>query len=68
MLTRVRLISPPTEVIYNRYARSARIAPDTVELPHGAKGHWVGNKDAKNVIIWYHGKSFFFTFFSLYTI
>lgn len=45
-------------MIYNRYARSAKIVPDTVELAHGAKGHWVGNKNAQNVIIWYHGKPY----------
>ena len=28
---------------------------ETVALPHGAEGHGLGNKNAKNVIIYYHG-------------
>lgn len=27
----------------------------TVDLEHGAKGHWIGDKNALNVLIWYHG-------------
>lgn len=30
-------------------------ALQTVDLEHGAKGHWIGDKDALNVLIWYHG-------------
>lgn len=33
------------------------LEPDTVALPHQAQGHWVGNKNAKNVIVWFHGAS-----------
>lgn len=33
------------------------LQPDTVTLPHGAKGHWIGNKNAKKVIVYYHGKA-----------
>ncbi len=52
-----RLISPNTNIIYNQYARSRNFEPDTVALAHGAQGHWVGNKNATNVLIWFHGQS-----------
>lgn len=30
--------------------------PDTVTLPrYGGKGHWIGDKKAKNVLVYYHG-------------
>ncbi|POR35140.1 Lipase/thioesterase family protein [Tolypocladium paradoxum] len=51
-------ISPATDVLYERYARSARVKPETVDLGHGAKGHWIGDKHAQNVLIWYHGGGF----------
>lgn len=45
--------------MYETYARSRRVAPQTVDLGcHGAKGHWIGSKDAKHVLIWYHGGGF----------
>ncbi|BAE66241.1 unnamed protein product [Aspergillus oryzae RIB40] len=28
--------------------------PQTIEFEYGAKGHWIGNKNARNVLIWYH--------------
>lgn len=45
--------------MYEQYARSARVTPQTVDLGcHGAKGHWIGNKNAKHVLVWYHGGGF----------
>ncbi|KAK2590978.1 hypothetical protein QQS21_011337 [Conoideocrella luteorostrata] len=49
---------PTTDQVYEQYARSARLKPQTIELGNGAKGHWVGDKNAKNVLIWYHGGGF----------
>ncbi|KAJ4153759.1 hypothetical protein LMH87_010233 [Akanthomyces muscarius] len=54
----LQLISPNTNIIYNQYARSRNFEPDTVALAHGAQGHWVGNKNATNVLIWFHGGGF----------
>ncbi|KAM3446556.1 hypothetical protein MY3296_009545 [Beauveria thailandica] len=54
----LQLVSPNTDIIYNQYARSRNLQPDTVALAHGAQGHWVGNKNATNVFIWYHGGGF----------
>lgn len=54
-----RWISPSTDKLYETYVRSQRVTPETVELGcHGARGHWLGNKDAKHVLIWYHGGGF----------
>lgn len=50
-----RLISPNTDKIYARYARSKKITPNSVDLGDGAQGHWIGNSQAKTVLIWYHG-------------
>lgn len=53
-----RFISPPTNKMYLRYARSAHFKPESVPLGNGAQGHWIGDKNAKNVLIWYHGQYF----------
>lgn len=55
-LTTSRFISPPTNKMYLRYARSAHFKPESVPLGNGAQGHWIGDKNAKNVLIWYHGQ------------
>ena len=49
---------PHTNEVYEQYARKAGFSPDTVQLPHGAMGHWIGDKNAKNVLIWYHGANY----------
>ncbi|KAG5984134.1 hypothetical protein E4U55_005933 [Claviceps digitariae] len=54
----LQLILPLTNVVYKQYARSVKMKPDTVDLGNGALGHWLGSKDAKNVLIWYHGGGF----------
>lgn len=38
--------------------RQRGLQPETVELPHNAAGHWIGNKNAKNVLVYYHGLHF----------
>ncbi|KAL5333260.1 Alpha/Beta hydrolase protein [Aspergillus crustosus] len=43
---------------YEAYAKQNNIIPETVTLDHGATGLWIGNKDAKNVVIYYHGGGF----------
>ncbi|KAJ3496691.1 hypothetical protein NLG97_g2474 [Lecanicillium saksenae] len=54
----LQVVSPTTDIIYNRYARASKFEPDTVALAHGAQGHWIGNKNATNVLIWFHGGGF----------
>lgn len=37
--------------------KKRNLTPETIQLPHGAEGNWLGNKDAKKVIVYYHGSS-----------
>ena len=37
--------------------------PNSVSLPDGATGHWIGDPDAANVLVWYHGALIPFLFF-----
>lgn len=32
------------------------LVPEQVSLPHDTEGYWIGNKTAKNVLVYYHGK------------
>lgn len=48
-----------TDHVYLRFAKSENFKPDTVALKEGGLGHWIGNKNAKNVIIYFHGMCFF---------
>ncbi|KAJ5618959.1 hypothetical protein N7510_002943 [Penicillium lagena] len=48
----------PTSDVYTAFMEGSGQAPETVKLAHGAVGHWVGNKNAKNVLIYYHGGGF----------
>ena len=40
---------------YLAFCKTKNIDPETVTLPSGTKAHWFGNKDAKRVIVWFHG-------------
>ena len=44
-----------TEAAYEAYCKKAGVEVDTVELKEGGLGHWIGNKKAKNVLVYYHG-------------
>jgi hypothetical protein len=48
-------LSPPTETVYLNFARDNNFQPDTDVLPSGAKVHWVGNKSAEKVFLYFHG-------------
>lgn len=52
-----RYLSPSTSAAYEGVMKKHGLKPETVVLPHNTEGHWIGNKDAKNVIIYYHGAS-----------
>jgi len=47
---------PSSDKVYEQYARKARVQAQTVQLENGALGHWIGDRNAKNVMIWYHGE------------
>ncbi|KAI2790370.1 hypothetical protein POX_d05881 [Penicillium oxalicum] len=54
----MQAILPSSNDIYKTYTKQAGVQPLSVDLGHGALGHWVGNPAAKNVLIWYHGGGF----------
>ncbi|KAB8079671.1 Alpha/Beta hydrolase protein [Aspergillus leporis] len=57
-VAQMQYVMPPTNKIYDQYVRKAKKVADTVDLGHGALGHWVGDRNADNVLIWYHGGGF----------
>ncbi|PLB48549.1 lipase/thioesterase family protein [Aspergillus steynii IBT 23096] len=64
-VAQMQAVLPPSNRIYERYVRRSRIAPDTVTLPHGALGHWIGSRKASSasstdvkVLVWFHGGGF----------
>lgn len=50
-------MTPPSSKAYEEYMNQKRLPTETVTLPHGTVGHWIGKKDAKNVLVYYHGTS-----------
>lgn len=52
-----RYIAPGTSQAYEEAMMEKYLPNETVSLPHGATGHWIGKKDAKNVVVYYHGTS-----------
>lgn len=53
-----RAILPSTNKVYELYTRQTRTPAQSVTLDHGAHGHWIGDKNADNVIVWFHGGGF----------
>ncbi|PGH14584.1 hypothetical protein AJ79_02919 [Helicocarpus griseus UAMH5409] len=49
---------PSTDQVYEGLAKKKGFTPQTVSLDHGALGHWIGDKNAKNVLIYFHGGGF----------
>lgn len=52
-----RYIDPTTPQTYHSVMQRRGLQPEVVDLPHGTEGYWLGNKNAKNVIVYYHGTS-----------
>ncbi|KAL4748807.1 hypothetical protein BDW72DRAFT_205322 [Aspergillus terricola var. indicus] len=50
----MQYVLPASNLVYNRYIRSVRQKPLTVQLDHGAMGHWIGDPQAKSILVWYH--------------
>jgi hypothetical protein len=48
-------LSPGTDKVYKRVSKSKNWKEDTIELENGAKGHWIGKRDAKYVMLYCHG-------------
>ncbi|KAG5975075.1 hypothetical protein E4U55_007899 [Claviceps digitariae] len=56
--TQLQFVFPNTNVAYRQQAKAMQMTPRVVELPHGARGNWIGDPDAKHVLVWYHGGGF----------
>ena len=54
--SQMQYVLPPSNKVYEQYAKKAGQLPESVELGHGALGHWIGKRDATNVVIWFHGE------------
>ena len=53
-----RYMNPPsTTPTYLKYAKDNKFAPESITLPSGTQAHWIGNKNAKQIIIYFHGTS-----------
>ncbi|KAE9961298.1 hypothetical protein BLS_002672 [Venturia inaequalis] len=48
-------LSPPTDKVYKSISKSKKWKENSIDLEHGAKGHWLGHHDAKYVMIYCHG-------------
>ena len=53
--SQLQYVSPPSHKIYEIYTKKTGALPQSVELGNGALGHWIGDRNAENVLIWYHG-------------
>jgi hypothetical protein len=61
ILTAFRYLFPSTDKAYEQFAKEKGFQPESVPLPHGGQGHWLGRKDAKYVLIFFHGMRFSYT-------
>lgn len=52
-----RYLSPPDDQVYHTVMKKRGLQPEVVQLPHDTEGYWLGNKNAKNVVVFYHGMS-----------
>ncbi|KAF7161996.1 hypothetical protein CNMCM5623_007367 [Aspergillus felis] len=57
-IRQMQSIAPSTSKAYEQSMTKQGLQAQTVTLKHGARGHWIGNRDAKNVVIYYHGGGF----------
>ncbi|KKK12821.1 hypothetical protein ARAM_001173 [Aspergillus rambellii] len=57
-IAQMQYVLPPSNKVYERYMRSTGETPRTVQLNHGAMGHWIGDPHAQHILIWYHGGGF----------
>jgi len=54
--SQIQFVSPTSDKIYNQFVKKSGLAPQSVELGHGALGHWIGDRNAPNVLVWFHGE------------
>ncbi|KAJ5086259.1 hypothetical protein NUU61_007566 [Penicillium alfredii] len=56
--TQMQYVLPPSNKIYEQYTKKSGLVPQSVDLGHGALGHWIGDRNAPNVLVWFHGGGF----------
>lgn len=49
-------LSATTEETYKKVSKSKKWKEETIDMKNGAKGHWLGPSNAKNVLIFFHGR------------
>lgn len=55
IFTSFRYLYAPTSEGYKAAMEKRGLQPEIVSLPHNAEGYWLGNKNAKKVVVFYHG-------------
>ena len=56
-IEQAQYLNKPTTEAYLEFAKANKIAPVTDDIGNGAKGHWLGDKSAKVVLLYLHGTS-----------
>ncbi|KAI3124850.1 hypothetical protein CBS147330_6810 [Penicillium roqueforti] len=56
--TQMQYILPPSHKIYEQHSKETGGLPESVDLGDGALGHWMGDSNADNVVVWIHGGGF----------
>ncbi|KDQ60393.1 hypothetical protein JAAARDRAFT_126265, partial [Jaapia argillacea MUCL 33604] len=51
----IQYMLPSTDYAYTTWCKSNYIKPRTEVLADGTKAHWLGDKDSKNVLVYFHG-------------
>ncbi|CAI7642449.1 unnamed protein product [Penicillium pancosmium] len=51
-------MNAPTPATYKAVMEKRGLQPEIVPLPHDTEGYWLGKKDAKNVLVFFHGGGF----------
>ncbi|KAF2743583.1 alpha/beta-hydrolase [Sporormia fimetaria CBS 119925] len=54
-LAQDRYLNTNTTDVYLKFTKKHGFAPESITLPSGTQAHWMGNKHAKKVILYYHG-------------
>ena len=54
-LAQDRYLNSQTTPTYLKFAKETGFAPDSITLPSGTQAHWIGNKNAKKVLLFFHG-------------
>jgi acetyl esterase/lipase len=48
-------LAPPTETMYLNFAQERKFKPDSTVLSSGLRIHWIGDKTADKVFLYFHG-------------